>query len=269
MTKLFLLLSTLIPILTFGQKITEADVQNVMLLSEQGKADLALLTIDSLRKATKIKDKNYSMLIMTSAELNMKAFNCEAAIKDNEELIKLLPDNEIDCQIHIAELKKYIGDFEGALAAYKRILQLNSSDEITYNNMASVYNSADKYQDAIKILNANPNTKNSSLGYYNYAIAYFNLNKLDSAKQAIDKYLLTEDAKSDFAAYKYAAQIYSALSDKKKSCGLITKATNILTTNDTEEQINRQPQKIKEYYFIKNALKEIDETKKLKAQFCD
>jgi tetratricopeptide (TPR) repeat protein len=269
MTKLFLPLATLVPILSFGQKITEADVQKVMLLSEQGKTNLALVTIDSLRKATKVKDENYSMLIMTSAELNMKAFNCEAAIRDNEELIKLLPDNEIDCQTHIAEFKKYIGDFEGALAAYKRILQINSSEEILYNNMASAYNSAGKYQDAIKILKVNPNTKISSLEYYNYAIAYFNLNKLDSAKQAMDKYLSTEDAENDFEAYKYAAQIYSALNDKKKSCELITKATNILTTNGTEEQINKQPQKIKDYYFIKNALKEIDETKKLKAQFCD
>jgi len=269
LTLTFFITTFFISTLSFGQtKVSQSDLQEVMMLSEQGQTDKANDKINSLRKTVTAKDSLYTYLIMTSAEMNMKAFNCEGAITDNEEIIQLVPSTEIDCQTQIARFKKYLGDFDGAITAYKRILQLDPKDHLTFNNMASAYNSAGKYQDAISVLNSNPNTERLPSEYYLFAIAYFNLNKLDSAKLNIDKYLTTDNSAKDFLAFKVAAQIYSALSDKKKSCEYITKANDIITMTKPEEQISKQSAKVQGYHFIKESLKQIDLTKNLKSQLC-
>lgn len=255
--------------LSFGQiKVSQTDLQEVMMFSEQGQTEKANDKINSLRKAVTVKDSFYIYLIMTSGEMNMKVNNCEAAIVDLEEIIQLVPSTEIDCQTHIARFKKYLGDFDGALTAYKRILKLDPKEELTFNNMASAYVHAGKYQDAVNVLNSNPNTERLSSEFYHYAIAYFNLNKLDSAKLNIDIYLKTERAEQDYYAYKVAAQIYSALSNNEKSCEYITKANDIIKSTKPNEEISKMSTKVQGYYFIKEQLKQIEETKNLHSQLC-
>lgn len=248
--------------------IKETSIQEIMVLTNEGEIDKALHLIDSLRNSNPIRNENYLMLLMASTELNMKTFNVENVIKDNQEIISFDPEYELDCQNKIATYKKYLGDYEGAIISHKRVLELDPKDEISFNNMSSVYNLLGKFDDAIRILNSNPSKEHRSLEFYNYAFAFYNLNKLDSAKQYIDKYLQFDDAKKDFLGYKLASEIYSGLSDRKSSCIFITKANDIIKETNPKNQISLQSQRIQEYAIIKESLKDINETIKLKDLFC-
>ncbi len=267
--QIFFIAAFFISTLSFAQtKVSQDDLKEVVILSNQGQADKALSKINSLRKTVTTKDSLYIVLIMLSTEISTKTFDCESAIRDNEEIIKLVPIAEIGCQTQIAQFKKYLGDFDGAVKAYKRILELDPTNDITINNMSSALISSGKFQEAINILNSNFNAERNSFEYFHYAVAYFNMNKLDSAKLSIDKYLKTDNATADFEAYKIAAKIYSSLGDKNNSCDYITKANEIIDTIKTEEKISKQSKKVQDYYFVRETLKQIDETRKLKTQLC-
>lgn len=259
----------LFPRLSMGQTaINEETLKKIIELYRDGQTDKVISIIDSLRKSNVIKDKNYTILILASADINKKTYNLEGSIRDNEELITLSPESEINRQVQIGILKKYIGDFDGSIKAYERIIKLDPKNNIAYNNMASTYIAAEKYQDALSILNNKNNLDKGNLEFFISAIAYFHLNRLDSAKYNIDKYIELEDVTNDFEAYKYAAQIYFALDENKKSCDLITKANEIIINTKTEEQISKQSQKVQEYFICQKSIKNIKETKKLKGQLC-
>jgi tetratricopeptide (TPR) repeat protein len=206
---------------------------------------------------------------MLSSEINTKLFNCEDVIKDNEDIIKIYPSMETDCQTKIARFKRYLGDHDGSIKAYKRILELQPDDNVTICNMALSYNLMNKYDETIKILSTIKGSEHFPQEYYQYAIAYYHLNKLDSAKDNIDKYLLTDKGMNDQLGYKDAALIYSGLSNKIKGCEYISKANQLLTANRIEAKVNSQPESFKACWIYTNSLKEIEEIKSLKSKLCN
>lgn len=256
-----------IPMVSVGQtKVTLADLAEIMTLRQQGKPNKALARIKALRDSVTVRDSLYVYMILTSAELNGRLYNCEDAIKDNEEIIKLSPSSEADAQTYIGQFKRIMGDFDGAIAAYSRVLKLDKKNTSVYNNMANVYNNAGRYRDAIGILNSNPN--HLAIEYYQYAVAYFNLNKPDSAKLSINKYLIDSESLNDFNANKLAAQICDRLGFKKLSCEFITTAIDIIVEAKAEERIEQAPAKTKGYYYFKEMLKDINNAKELKTKLC-
>jgi len=251
------------------KKLSKDELQDVASLSRQGQIDKALEKVNALKKTTAKDDPQYLLLIMMSGELNIKALNCEDAIRDAEEIMQLSPDLETDCLSQIALFKKYLGDFEGAIIAYKRILILNPTDHIIYNNIASTYNEAGNFVEAIETLNSNPSSERLHTEYYHYSFAYLNLNKLDSARHYIEKYLAADDEKNFSLAYTTGAKIYFALGYKKKSCEYITKANEIIINFRYFEQLNEKSAKVQNYYFVKKSLNEIKETEELKSKLCE
>lgn len=265
----FLTLTCLFFLPASGQKqVTMNDLEDVMILVSQGQPEKAREKIDELRKTVTVKDSLYTFLVMQSAEMNMQAFACEEVVKDLEEAILLEPRYEIECQSRLAEFKKYMGDFPGAIAAYKRIFQLDPQHEITFNNMASTYNRMGKYHEALGVLNTNPHAERLPTEHYHYAFAYYHLNKLDSAKLHIRTYLLTTNAVDDHSAYALAARIYAGLNDSKTSCEHITQAVSILDRVNPEKELSELSEKIQNYYFVKEARKEMAETRKLRPELC-
>lgn len=73
-TLTFFTVTFFISTLSFGQtKVSQSDLVEVMMLSEQGQTDKANDKINALRKTVTVKDSLYIYLIMTSAEMNIKA----------------------------------------------------------------------------------------------------------------------------------------------------------------------------------------------------
>jgi tetratricopeptide (TPR) repeat protein len=261
--------SLFIPMISAGQgKVTLENLSEIMTLRQQGKPNKALARIRALRDSVTVRDSLYVYMILTSAELNGRLYNCEEAIKDNEEIIKLSPSSEVNAQTYIGQFKRVMGDFDGAIAAYTRVLKLDKKNTSAYNNLANAYNSAGRYRDAIGILDSDHNPNRPMGEYYQYSMAYFNLNKLDSAKLCINRYLMDSESLNDFNANKLAARICEGLGFKKISCEFITTAIDIITEAKAEERIGQAPAKTKGYYYFKEMIKDIKEAKELKAKVC-
>lgn len=258
-----------LPLLSFGQKSNVELLHEANAISDQGDYNSALADLKII-KQSKDKDSSvYVAALMLSSEINTKLFNCEDVMKDNEDIIKVYPLMETDCQTKIARFKRYLGDHDGSIKAYKRIIQLKPDDNVTICNLALSYNLLGKYDETIKILKTIQGAEHFPQEYYQYAIAYYHLNKFDSAKDYIDKYLLTEKGSNDQLGYKDAALIYSRLNNKAKSCELITKANELLISNKIESKLNTQPESFKECWIYKNSLKEIEEIQSLKSKLCN
>ena len=258
-----------IPMVSAGQgRVTLANLQEIMTLKQQGKPNKALARIKALRDSVTVRDSLYTYMILTSAELNGRLYNCEEAIRDNEEIIKLVPSSEAYAQAYIGQFKRMMGDFEGAIAAYSKVLKLDKKNTSAYANLANVYNNAGRYGEAIGILNSDMSRLRPIGEYYQYAVAHFNLHKLDSAKLYINEYLMDSASVGDYNANKLAAQICEGLGFKKVSCEFITIAMDIITAAKAEERIEQAPAKQKGYYYFREMLKDINQTKELKSKLC-
>ena len=253
----------------FGQiRISNKNLQIAGERYQKGNIDSAIAYLDSLRQLPLVKDSMYITLLQISTDLNQRTFHFEGVVKDLEELLSLSPKEEIALQNQLGRYKKYVGDYQGAIKVYKRLIELDSNIDITYNNLASTYNAAGLYKETIVLLRADPKRKKLSLENYHLALAYFHVGRIDSAKFFIDKFLKTKEASYDFLAFKCAAQIYFELGLKKKACTYIFEANGILKQAKVEEEIKKQPKRIQEYPLFTSTLKDIKECKKLKQIIC-
>jgi len=238
-------------------------------IADQGYYTDALADLKIIKQSKDADTNIYIAALMLSSEINTKLFNCEDVIKDNEDIIKVYPSMEKDCLTKIARFKRYLGDHDGSIKAYKRILQLKPEENVTICNLALSYNLLNKYDETIKILKTIKGSEHFPQEYYQYAIAYYHLNKLDSAKKNIDKYLLTDKGMNDQLGYKDASLIYSGLRNKIRGCEYISKANELLISNKIEAKLNTQPESFKACWIYKNSLKEIEEIKSLKSKLCN
>jgi len=268
MLRYCIIILLLSPLLAHSQKVTDTDINTLFQLSGQGKAKEVAEMADSLLKKVTIKDSNYVVLISIAIMENEKLYNIQKTIFLVEEFLQIVPDKEGENLLYLGLLKKKLGDFEGAINAYLKVIQINPKEEIVYNNLANTYNASGNYKEAIQTLQSNPNKENLSLEYYQFAYAYFKLKQLDSAKLYIDRYLTLEESATDFIAHKTAALIYLSIQDTAKACESIKKSLLIIKKNNIETELNNQPEKSKDTYQFKNSLKEIEETKTLAIKIC-
>jgi tetratricopeptide (TPR) repeat protein len=259
-----------VPAISLAQvRVSRAQLQQVIKLSKDGQTDRAIAKIDSLRRTVTVRDSMYMFLLGISEEINSKANYYEQAIRDNEDLIKLIPPAEASCLTAIGQYKSMLGDFDGAIAAYTRLLELDKQNQRACNNLVSVYNQAGKYKDALRVLDSRPAKDRVPQDQYEYAVAYYKLNMPDSARSNIARYLRAGTTAGDFQSYILAARIYAALGDKKKSCEHITQANDIITKSKAEEQIKQNPARVQAYYFAKEMFKEIGTARELKTKLCE
>ncbi len=249
----------------FGDKEV---MEQALMLARNGKSTKALEILTDLRNRTGEKDSFHLFAVMLSIELNNQTDNFAAAVKDCEELIRLKPEAEVDLQQIIGRQKQYLDDFDGALVAFRRIIALKPTDKIVYSNLASTYNYEGKYNEAIRALNSNPNKERMPKEYYHFAVAYYQLSKLDSAQSYIDKYLDTDEGSNSQTGYMYGALIYDKLGDKATACNYITAANDILVEKKVEEKAAKASPEMKETPVYKLSQKEVAQIKELKPQLC-
>ena len=271
----------------FGQKkISEKEIIDLYTFYKNGDAVQFHQKIDSIRNFVTEKDSLYEFAIGISAELNEEMHYFPEAIKGYEELLtffksgNFLQSSIIDSLSYlekIADLKMYTGDFEGSIAAHKTKFETNKRHGITdtyngiavvsdYNGIATVYNLAGKYQDALNILNLNPN----KIAYYcfNYSTAYYNLNQLDSAKRSIERLFSDSTMSINYAVFLLAAKIYSAIGDKKNACEFISKASKNLIESGEEETFKKLPEKTQNCFYVKKQMREFKEIEEMKLDLC-
>lgn len=113
-------------------------------------------------------------------KLNFQRQNCRISFKNNK-----------NAEDVISLAKKEFGNsnYEKAIRLYKQALKLNPScSEDIYLHLGISYNALDKYKKAIEPLNKsieiNPNNSSS---YYNRGRAYYELKKMDNAKEDFKK----------------------------------------------------------------------------------
>lgn len=249
----------------FGNK---QEMEQALILARNGKADKALEVLSALRAKTAERDSFHLFAVMLSIEMNNQVDRFADAIKDCEELIRLKPEAEVDLQQIIGRQKQYLGDFDGALVAFRRIIALKPSDKIVYSNLASTYNYEGKYKEAIQALNSNPNKERMPKEFYHYAVAYYQLSAMDSAQSYIDKYLDTDEGSNSHTGYMYGALIYDKQNDKATACNYITAANDILVEKKVEDRSAKASEDMKATQVYKLAQKEVDKIKELKTQLC-
>ena len=263
-----LIAALMIPTCSKAQsKVSKAQLQQVVKLSKEGQTDKVKAKIDSLRKVVTVKDTNYVTLLGLSEEINARANYYEAAIRDDEEIIKLWPSTEVGGLGYIGQYKAMIGDLDGAIAAYTRLQALDKSKVEIYDYLASLYNQSGKYHEAIGMLDSKPVKDRAPQDLYQYSLAYFNLNLPDSAKPRID--VLIKYTGGDFQSDILGAQIYAALGDKKKACEYISKAIALITETKMEDRMKEKPARVQAYYFVKETLKQIAIARELKTKVCE
>lgn len=273
MSRTILLLAVLVtPLCLKCQELhpfdTKQQYEQAFILAKNSKPDKALELLNEIRQKTSEKDSIHLFAVMLSVELNNKNDHFKAAITDCEELIRLKPETEVDCQQIIGRQKQYLGDFEGAEAAFRRIIQLKPSDKIVYSNLASTYSYEGKYNEAIKALNQNPNMARMPKENYYYALSYYKLNKIDSAQVYIDRYLATEEGDNSQTGFMYGALIYDALKDNATACNYITAANDILEEKDVEAKAAKSSPEMKETVLFKMSQQETNTIKQLKPKLC-
>jgi tetratricopeptide (TPR) repeat protein len=241
-------------------------------LSEQGQTEKAKEKIRALKQAH-LNDTTYAMVLTLSMEIEEKDNNYEQALKDNEDFLKLAFGNEKSIQQNIGRLKKNIGDFSGSEKAFKRVIELDPFDGIVYLNLAILYNYTDRYSDAIDILEANPSQSKSvfetNSEFHQFATAFLNIERYDSAKVFIDKFLMTEDAKKDEVVFYQAALIYFKLKDKVSSCKFIQQANRLISENKIDQSIETASENIKKRWFYKRYVENIKTIKNSSKLLCD
>jgi tetratricopeptide (TPR) repeat protein len=242
--------------------VTKPQLDELVKRYQQGEKEATLKEIAAYRAGVSPKDSMYYLVVMTSSEMNMGVYHLKQAVKDQETLVKLKPEKEVEYQNNIVRCKIYLGDLDGIIKASNRIIQLDPKHKYAYTNLAMAYNLFDKPADALKTLKANPGETRPT-GQLQYAIAYYNLNKLDSAQVYIDKYLATPASKENLVAYKYAALIYSKRGDEGSSCKYITTAQQLVATNKEMEIF-----KDKTYWMGTHLKKEATEIEALAGKLC-
>jgi tetratricopeptide (TPR) repeat protein len=270
--KIIALFFFLSPSFLFAQSGVNPKLYEVITLSEQGQIEKAKEKIKLLKQAH-LNDTTYAMVLTLSMEIEEKDNNYEQALKDNEECLKLSFANEKSIRQNIGRLKKNIGDFAGSERAFKRVIELDPFDGIVYINLAILYNYTYRYSDAIDILKANPSQSKSvfetNSEYHQFATAFLNIEKYDSAKIFIDKFLMTEDAKKDEVVFYQAALIYFKLDDKASACKFIQHANRLLTENKIDQSIETASENIKKRWFYKRYVEDIKTIKNSSKLFCD
>jgi tetratricopeptide (TPR) repeat protein len=124
-------------------------------------------------------------LKLAQAYQNMKA--TDQAIMAYREAIKLKPD-DIKSYYSLGQLLSATGQYAEAEAAFKKLIEINPRDAVTYyNQIIQMYDRAGDYEKAVeaakKIVEINPKNE---VAVYNLAIMYFKLNKFEEAVKALN-----------------------------------------------------------------------------------
>ena len=221
-------------------------------------------SLDSVKQSFGKSHKLYPLILTLSASENEESENYDKAILDYNELIRLLTESKIDILHLLSKLYAHTDNFNKSISILEEIIRLKPNENLAYTNLANKYIILRKHTKALKVLNSNPNNERAPFDDKFYAIIYFTKNKVNKAKEYIDRYLKNDFSTRDFRGYLIASKIYNKLNLNNESCDFINKAFEYSSTINLE---NSKLKKLSTLY--KNIEAETKETKELVKNFCE
>jgi predicted O-linked N-acetylglucosamine transferase (SPINDLY family) len=120
--------------------------------------------------------------------------------------IAILPDNDAAFHCNLGEAYRFLGQFDLAIAAYSRAIQLKPDYAAAYSNMGIVFNEKDRGDEAIRCFSRAIQLQPTTEAYNNLGIALAGLGRLD---QAVAAYFRAIQMKPDSAeAFSNLANVY-------------------------------------------------------------
>jgi len=184
----------------------------------------------SLFAARQVRRSLLSKISLSAGEAAFEDKDWPAAYKNYRQYLGRNPD---DVEI----LKKYAkarlsirpldaGAVYGAIAAYRRVMQLDPLDEVAYDELATLYGGIGNYEELAYIartwLENDPNDRKAPLWL---AEALIPLRKTDEAQQTLEKFITELEALPDkHVEYVRACALMSQITAGDDSAGAKTKA---------------------------------------------
>lgn len=173
--------------------------------------------LDDLKKAAKLDPANTTY--KTSLQNLQKQFDKYSAdIKIANSLIKS-NDQNTSAYLQRGVAKEFLGDYNGAIADYKKIAEITPNDWFAYTKLADAEYQIGKYDDAIKhysqVLNIKTAAKlERSDDFYKRGLVYKNLKQYNLAVNDFNNATATTlDTKKQYNAYIQIGLTYSLAGD--------------------------------------------------------
>ncbi|MEI0549201.1 tetratricopeptide repeat protein [Brachyspira intermedia] len=163
------------------------------------------------------------------AETYIKAKNYKKAIDTYKIIIKMHPDNALNCYIDIARNYEEAENYEEVVNYYNKAIEIDSENSCYYVNIAEIYKKLENYEEAINYYNKAIEILNEPCEYHEkLAECYESLEKYNNSIEAYKEYL-----KIDYKLFLY--DIYTNGSSKldtlKKIASLYDKLNDIENRN--------------------------------------
>lgn len=170
------------------------------------------------------------------AQTNLKLNQADKAINAYREAIRLKPD-DINCNYNLAGLLATTGKYEEADAVYRKLIEINPRDAMTYyGQIIQMYDRAGQYDKAIeaakKIIELNPKHE---VAVYNLAIMYYKLDRFEEAVQALNDCLAI---KNDYTYAWYNLGLIYNKQNKHPEAVEAFKKYNALSPEDPNGWLN-------------------------------
>lgn len=168
----------------------------------------------------------------------------------------------------LAPLNRYLGNFKTAISYYN--IELSSPDidsqarDLILNNLIGTYLDANENKKAYETMLQLKSINDIDVPNSMFAKVYYRNNKLDSALIYADKAL--QEEKKDYSIYTTRAKILKAKGKTDGICTLVQQAMALIEEQKLEQMLE---QRDKTNPFIQLQIKDIDETKQLKKEYCN
>ena len=83
----------------------------------------------------------------------LKAKNYKKAIDTYKIIIKMYPDNELNCYIDIARTYEEAENYEEVVNYYNKAIEIDSGNSEYYVNIAEIYKKLENYEEAVNYYN--------------------------------------------------------------------------------------------------------------------
>jgi tetratricopeptide (TPR) repeat protein len=215
--------------------------------SKQIPDEIALHKIDSIVLTLNDSDEVKSMLVMQQLELNKDLGNLT---KVNSILYPLIgkyketgllfgqplkPSDVANAYNNIGINKKLMGDYSGAIDAYKEGLSLDSSSDVIINNLVSTYMLIGEHQAAIDLAYSIKDSNDRLSLDFVLSMSYYRLGNFDSANYYMNQYEKSNSFDTDIDALILKGDLEILNNNTEQACKSYYKALDTYTSKITPQ----------------------------------
>jgi tetratricopeptide (TPR) repeat protein/predicted Ser/Thr protein kinase len=196
-----------------------------LLNSEQGDKFL----IKALSLINRVSEREYYLI------QGYAAFSYQSAVENYQKLLQLYPD-DIEALGYLGAIYRNMEEWDLASEQFKKIVEIDATDSLSYENIALIYMAKGLYGKAIEILKSKQNITSDRLSFHiRMGTAYLCDRQYDLALQEAS--LARSVNSSDFQVAELEGQIYQIKGDMASAEKYYRQ---IMNSSDTNFQYNAQ-----------------------------